>query len=67
MPDMRSDSLCQLLDRRTNSVTDVRHPSVHIWTPASVCVLTPLPAEFNQVDKGSEIFDLIGQEMSCGV
>lgn len=30
-------------------------------------MLSPLPAEVNQVDEGSEIFDLIGQQMSCGV
>lgn len=27
----------------------------------------PLPAEVNQIDKGSEVFDLIGQKLSCGV
>lgn len=31
------------------------------------CVLCPLPAEVDQVDEGSEIFYLIGQQMSCGV
>lgn len=50
----------------TGGVTDTKH---FTWfcSLSDTCVLSPLPAEVNQVDKGSEIFDLIGQQMSCGV
>lgn len=38
---------------------------VYVLTFESVSYL--LPAEFNEVDEGSEIFNLIWQQVSCGV
>lgn len=40
---------------------------VDVLTVESVCVSYLLPAEFNEVDEGSEIFNLIWQQVSCGV
>lgn len=38
-----------------------------VLTFESVCVSYLLPAKFNKVDEGSEIFNLIWQQVSCGV
>lgn len=40
---------------------------VDVLTFENVCVSYLLPAKFNEVDEGSEIFNLVWQQVSCGV
>lgn len=43
----------------------IPHSSAPMWKKWKV--LSQLPAEVHQIDKGGEVFDLIGEQVSSGV